>query len=102
MNCSPGDIAKITLVGVNFGRMVTVSRAPADGDHETPGCWHLHNGAGPCWVVAPLQALWVESPEFMPHQTLVDCIVPDAWLMPIQGEPIADDVTVETPVAVAA
>jgi hypothetical protein len=101
MNCSPGDIAKIVLAASkNNGRMVTVLRAPTEADWNATG--ELAPQGRPCWIVKPMQALLVETAEHMPYFTLEETVVPDAWLRPIEGDPIADDVTVETPVAVAA
>jgi hypothetical protein len=93
-NCKVGDIAKIIEQGANHGRMVVVKRpAGFTDDVVADGRCHLSTHPGECWVVLPLQALVLRHPIFMDRLTTDLCIAPDAWLKPIEGEPMADDET---------
>ncbi|PRH46374.1 hypothetical protein C6V05_20805 [Burkholderia multivorans] len=83
MNCKPGDMAVITR-GLARDRIVEV-KAPY-GDYMHFGfCWYVE-------APAPIPA--------MDARTGLSCQIangwcPDAWLRPISGVPVSDDVTNE-------
>lgn len=84
MNCKPKDLAiviRADAVPELIGQVVEVIRA------SVIGCPY-----GPVWVVR------FQTPKFFPCMFTGACIIttdadcPDAWLKPISGLPIDDDV----------
>ncbi|MBU9649374.1 hypothetical protein LGN12_18925 [Burkholderia multivorans] len=85
MNCKPGDLAIIVraMCPENVGRIVEVL------PQSEMGCFGLEwntRGRGPVIVLSRLTGLIVGS------YVADDGWVPDAWLRPVTGLPITDDV----------
>lgn len=86
MNCKPGDMAIVKRADgapEAIGRMVTILARTDDVDDS------------PAWSVE------FQSPVVARHWMTGDPMIgliaacPDAWLMPISGVPVTDDVTDE-------
>jgi len=86
MNCKPGDLAYIThqsAAAPNLGRIVEVIEArPARNG------WAL-------WLVTSVAPMNGIDPETGKPATTQRGVIPDAWLRPISGVPVTDDVTDE-------
>lgn len=88
MNCKPGDLAISICASLeeNIGKIVTVGARALD-----------HPTYGPMWSIDAYSIL--SGTRFMGGEitsvrgALLLC--PDAWLRPITGLPITDDVTEE-------
>ncbi|MBA1366232.1 hypothetical protein [Burkholderia gladioli] len=89
MNCKPGDLAILIHASLeeNIGKIVKVLSSSQGNGNGMPW-WHIS----------------CESMEFgsdltgqvrLPVSRLVQLQCPDAWLRPISGVPVTDDVTDE-------
>jgi hypothetical protein len=83
MNCKPGDLAIVVPPSDNSGLIVRVIR-PAIGDHFS---------GLPSWFVTsagrPLEAQRKDGSR----RSAMAAQCPDAWLRPVSGLPINDEVT---------
>ncbi|KVS07784.1 hypothetical protein [Burkholderia vietnamiensis] len=85
MNCKPGDLAYIVRDSGStaLGLVVDVRRR-SDRPDGTP-CWMVGVPEG-CFLECRATGRKINAREFR---------IPDAWLRPISGVPVTDDVTDE-------
>jgi len=89
MNCKPGDLAYIVggleNPSPNLGRIVEVLHLWGEDEH------------GPNWLCKSIEPIALRGPG---DSTVYDteCISADAWLRPITGLPITDDIKDEVTV----
>lgn len=96
MNCQQGDIAKIIRSEAgNEGRQVVVLHRIGAAEANAilgPG-FAGYGSLGPLWLIQPLQPLRQQNAQWqMVRLSMEKQPFPDAWLRPIRGEPIADDI----------
>lgn len=85
MNCKPGDIAIIIhdpdTKGRDLGKLVEVMQ-PMGWDEGLDYCWE-------CQPLSPLTG-WDDDGRYVENLGLIN--IPDAWLKPVSGLPLLDEV----------
>ncbi|WP_186084891.1 hypothetical protein [Burkholderia gladioli] len=94
MNCKPGDMAIITRTrsGKGVGRIVEVVRLAVHGEifvtRNGRRARANLEGWGVCWVIRAERLKWGKY-------AVAERPFPDAYLRPVSGLPMTDDVTDE-------
>lgn len=79
MNCKPGDIAIVVPPSINAGGIVVVLRADDRGLHPASLLtWEAESLGGPL--------------QTYDHGPCVEVCIPDAWLKPVSGLPLHDEI----------
>ncbi|WP_139094004.1 hypothetical protein [Burkholderia sp. CCA53] len=91
MNCKPGDIAIVTRTrcGKGVGKIVEVVRLAVNGEifvtREGKRIAADLEGWGVCWVIRGDRLKWGDD-------QIAERAFPDAYLRPVSGLPITDDI----------
>jgi hypothetical protein len=83
MNCKPGDLAIVTFPSRNAGMIVEIIRPSKGGHYSGLFSWYVRSAGAPMFI----------RKEDGSIGRKVGASAPDAWLKPVSGLPINDEVT---------